>query len=752
MKHKVLLVKHRNHLYLFLYLAGFLFPHKSFSQRPPNLDLLFSRLRYYDSLPVKTYADDSIATGVIGRLCWEYRLINMDSAVCYCDKAMQIAQKAKYIKGIGLIYNQTAAVYRQKGEFTKALDCHNKALDIWRSFQKTNPAYYNSSIIFEEARSLNNMGIIYEQLGEYTKALDLYIQALRIDESKNNKSGAANKKGNIGNVFLKQNQYDKALEYYFEVIELDKAAPDKNRLAEVYGNMGFAYWKIGETNKAMEYYTKAMEINAGVGNKKLLSENFANIAMIYDEEKKYEQAIDYSDKALKLQEEISDMVGIATVLGNVGAMYLDRGMFVEAEKNLIRAKTIADSIGEKQVQLDIYSSLCSLYIKKEQYHEALIYQQKVMLLKDALFNQKQTAEITRKEVTYYAEKKQDSLNTENDKKIAIEQANKKAAVAEADKKRIFAETEKKIAVAEAKTKQVAAEADKEKTVTESNRKIAIAEAEKKRNQSETDRKIILANAALEKQKLIRNSVMGGSGAIALIGVLGFANFRNKRKKEKALLSLQVLETEMKALRAQMNPHFIFNALGSIQTFLLSHKSEEANTYLLKFSKLMRAVLENSQHSEVPVKDDIEALELYMQLESIRLTHLFTYQFYIDDTIDMGNDTIPPLMLQPFVENAIWHGLQYKPGNGHIDVKVTRQGEYMLCTVQDNGVGRSFTKRIQNNSENNKSLGLKITAERLAILNETKHTNASFEITDLYDNNKEPAGTLVTLKLPYNGKD
>ncbi|MEO8146149.1 MAG: histidine kinase [Bacteroidia bacterium] len=221
----------------------------------------------------------------------------------------------------------------------------------------------------------------------------------------------------------------------------------------------------------------------------------------------------------------------------------------------------------------------------------------------------------------------------------------------------------------------------------------------------------------------------------------------QRQKEMAL-SLQVSETEMKALRSQMNPHFIFNALQSIQTFLLNNNSDNANLYLLKFAKLMRLVLENSQYSEVSLQLDLEALELYMQLESIRLPHPFTYTFHIDESIDMEATTIPPLILQPFVENAIWHGLQYKTERGQINIYISKKDNALFATVEDNGVGRDMSKQVQQPMLIKKeSLGTKLTEERLKILNELKKIKAQFKIIDLFTKDNQAAGTRVELSLP-----
>jgi LytS/YehU family sensor histidine kinase len=205
---------------------------------------------------------------------------------------------------------------------------------------------------------------------------------------------------------------------------------------------------------------------------------------------------------------------------------------------------------------------------------------------------------------------------------------------------------------------------------------------------------------------------------------------------------------MKALRSQMNPHFIFNALQSIQTFLLNHKTDDANLYLLKFSKLMRAVLENSQFRDVPISDDLKALELYMQLESIRLPHPFTYAFHIDEAIDADETTIPPLILQPFVENAIWHGLQFKESPGHIDIFISKNNGSLVAAVHDNGIGRDMSRKVaQPMLMKKESLGMKLTEDRLRILSDTRKVKAHFNIIDLFNNQNKPSGTKVELSLP-----
>jgi LytS/YehU family sensor histidine kinase len=216
------------------------------------------------------------------------------------------------------------------------------------------------------------------------------------------------------------------------------------------------------------------------------------------------------------------------------------------------------------------------------------------------------------------------------------------------------------------------------------------------------------------------------------------------KQKEAELKAEISETEMKALRAQMNPHFIFNSLNSIGDYIIKNKTELADEYLTKFAKLMRLVLENSEKKEVPLADDLKALELYMQLESLRLNNKFTYEIKTDSEINQETTLIPPLILQPFVENSIWHGIAKKEGAGHIVIDIKKQNGMINCIVEDNGVGRKKDSEIASlkDSTGRRSLGMKLTKERIGIINKTKNVNATVSLTDL------TPGTRVEVKLPF----
>ena len=203
---------------------------------------------------------------------------------------------------------------------------------------------------------------------------------------------------------------------------------------------------------------------------------------------------------------------------------------------------------------------------------------------------------------------------------------------------------------------------------------------------------------------------------------------------------------MKALRAQMNPHFIFNSLNSIGDYILSNDIKSANTYLTKFASVMRLILENSEHTTIALEEDLKALKLYMDVERLRLNNKFSYEINVDDKIDKTNVLVPPLILQPFVENSIWHGLTKKDGAGKINIRISEEDEMLVCVVEDNGVGnRSETFKEEVKQMGKKSLGMKITNARIDVMNKLKNANASVSIF-----NKEE-GVRAEIKLPVELK-
>ena len=214
--------------------------------------------------------------------------------------------------------------------------------------------------------------------------------------------------------------------------------------------------------------------------------------------------------------------------------------------------------------------------------------------------------------------------------------------------------------------------------------------------------------------------------------------------------MEISKAELKALRAQMNPHFVFNSLNSIQHYILNSKSEEAVKYLNKFAKLIRLILNNSDKPTVTINEDLDGLTLYLELEKMRFENKFEYIIKIDPEIDGDYDEIPPMLIQPYIENAILHGINPKKGNGIITIEMSTVNQFIKISVIDDGIGRDAAKALRSlqTGFKHRSLGMKITKDRLRILNTIHQSNLSVNITDLYNSQKEAIGTRVDLFIPY----
>ena len=194
----------------------------------------------------------------------------------------------------------------------------------------------------------------------------------------------------------------------------------------------------------------------------------------------------------------------------------------------------------------------------------------------------------------------------------------------------------------------------------------------------------------------------------------------------------------------MNPHFIYNSLNSIQSFISSEKSYEAEKYLAQFARLMRGILENSRNNLITLDKEIETLELYLKIEQLRFENRFTYKISIDENIETDFIAIPPMLIQPFIENSIIHGFN-GIGNGKIDISFTENDDSLMCEVDDNGIGRNASENL---NKKHKSLAGEITKERLDVLSKEYHKEAFFKIIDKTEESTNKAlGTKIIIQIP-----
>ena len=237
--------------------------------------------------------------------------------------------------------------------------------------------------------------------------------------------------------------------------------------------------------------------------------------------------------------------------------------------------------------------------------------------------------------------------------------------------------------------------------------------------------------------------------LILVSIYLFVKYRLRKMNRKLDLEKKMIDIEQQALRARMSPHFIFNSLNSIQSFILGNDKRVANKYLSEFSKLMRSILENSNKKLIPIRKELSTLEYYLAIENIRFKNKFTYQFIIEEDINLDRFKIPPLLLQPYVENAIWHGIMNKPANdGLLTITLKDMKTHLRFIIEDNGVGRQKANEIKSSQKiTHQSAGMEITANRIDLVKTLYDQDFSINVIDL-EQDGLAIGTQIEINLPY----
>ncbi len=257
-------------------------------------------------------------------------------------------------------------------------------------------------------------------------------------------------------------------------------------------------------------------------------------------------------------------------------------------------------------------------------------------------------------------------------------------------------------------------------------------------------------------QLINRSRLYGILGLTILGLGGlFALYwlydKKKTARREEELQRSIGDLQNLALRSQMNPHFIFNSLNSIRYFIVSNDNQKAADYLTKFSRLIRLILENSKADFIPLEDEILTLKLYMEMEQIRFDNKFDFKIYTNGIAEVAKVIIPPMIIQPFAENAILHGIHPKEGRSHVSIDISLLDSKFVITIVDDGIGREASEKMKANSSLKKeSLGMKITERRLQLLKNSM--DKEFEVIDLYDINGEASGTKVVIRFDLPNTD
>lgn len=558
----------------------------------------------------------------------------------------------------------------------------------------------------------------------------------------------------LGNQYRNKSLFDKSILYLNNALDI----AEKNNLIEfevVSLNMlGVVDRRQDNIKSALDYHQKALALaekqtKQTESLKKSIAVSHNSMGNIYLSLKQYDLALNEFNKSLSIEKEVQNKLGLAINYHNIGAIYEANDELDRALNNYIISLQYNEEIDSDIGRVICNNSIGGIYLKQRKPEEALKIIKPTIEL--AVKNQDQFYIASSYINLGWAQNQLELLqeaeqNLEKGLNVATAY-NFKSSIAEANFQ-LSDLNQKKGNIAKALEQYKTAVALNENITNEKNTQYVNRlrfqyEAEKKNNQIQS----LAIENEMVKLRLERNKK---SIIFILIGLLllsagSFSFYRQKRlKSEKKILTL-----EQEMLRSQMNPHFIFNSLNSIKLYIINNEKENAVYYLNKFSKLIRKILIASTEKEISIGEELETMELYMNIENIRFSNEINFKITVDDTVDKENIKVPSLVLQPFLENALWHGLSSsKKTNKSIYLNVFKtKPDYITITITDNGIGRAASSNIKENKLlKRKSVGIDLTQQRLENFSKNYTNNYKLNIEDLFENDKA-SGTKITIEIP-----
>jgi len=639
------------------------------------------------------------------------------------DSLKNELQKAKEDTTLVKIFNSISIEFTNRGRFDSAMNYAVSAKELAekKDFKKG------------LAMAFMNIGSIYLYRGNYDLALLNDSQSLLIRMKTGDLQGSADSYTNMGMIHEYEGNYVEAMRNYLLALKLnEQAGADKGRIGANYGNIATIFARQGNYAEALKNYFQVLSVFKQIDDKRSIAVCYSNIGNICFEQHNFQEALKNYGEALRMQEEIGDRIRMAVTCNNIGVVNSEMKNYSEALSNYSRAFDIYKDMGDKRRMVMSYINIGDVFTKQEKYSEARKY------LTDALQLSKETGAKDVLKDTYDGLAKLSEAT--GDYKNAYQYH------------KLFSEVKDSL-LNENNTKQV----------TEMKTKY---ETEKK------DKEILMLNAnkeiqsvRIEKQKATVKYLIGG---FLLLVIFAMVSFRLYNQRRKAAFQQQVSETEMKALLSQIDSHFISNTLVSIKNYLYNNDRQSSISVTDKFAVLMREVLANSRKKEITLREDFDALENYLNIQKVNHDNKFDFEIKMADGVDPDEMAIPPMMIQPFVENSIKHGFREMGSGGMIRINISRNNSTLVCTIEDNGIGREAAGKLKGRKGEREmgsgsnspipphsdshlakeGLGMEVINERLKILNMKSKNKAHFEFEDLLNGANNVAGTRVRLFLPY----
>jgi len=636
------------------------------------------------------------------------------------EKADDKKEQIELCKKIGKAYHDSLSYSFALEYFTKGLNLsrENQQIAIFHKLigklyvDSTN---YNLALknlrvaqeICEEEHVVNELSTIYNLIGmcygltnNLDAAIESFEKSLENDKLIPDSVGIGTSLYNIGLAYYFQGKYDKAIDYYVKSANVRQQISDINDYVTSLTSIGEVFRIKKEYANAQIYYNEALKNKEHIKSKGTLAYIYSELALVNKNREKYQVAKAYIDTAMSYCNEIGYKRGIATLQSYSAGIEKNLGNRKKAVEiyfeTVERYKEIGFEIGIVQSNI----AIAELYIDSQRFSESL------SLITD---------------VEEMAEN-----NNLLDEQAQISLLKYKIFKAIGNKNQAFTAIEKYI--------------EQKDSLFDIGKEEKIREVETKYQTEQKEQQIELLNRenSLKETKLKSQKILLGASVVLILLTLSLSLLIYRQKRLK--LQLAAEQNRQRLLRSQMNPHFIYNALAAIQNFILQNNPLDSVSYISEFSALMRLVLEGSRSSLIPLSDEIKLIESYIKLQQLRFDNSFEAKINVGQNVNPDITKVPPMLSQPFIENAVEHGMRNLPaGEGKIEVSFEQSDSLLNITVSDNGPG--IEQKIESEKPKHKSLAMKITNERIENIRRTLRIDIKMEISSSSN------GTSVRLSIP-----
>lgn len=557
-----------------------------------------------------------------------------------------------------------------------------------------------------QARIIIKLGILNNERGNIEKAKKLFSESLVISKRINDTSLILSSKGNLGNCHLNLGEYKDAIKIYSEIIEIAEKNNNITLSAIANGALGNLYLIKNEYEKALEYYKISENKFKKSENSNGIALSLLNIATVNANMEKYKDAVTNYNKAYTIFIKDKNYLNSAKCKSGIAKIYLKLNKY---NKSIIAEKKALITYKKLDSKFDIsyaYSMIASNYINLKKYQFALLFSDSAYNLSVQAKNYSTLEGITDKIRRCY-----DSIGNYN-KAYQYSKLNKTYydSVYNIENENKFSELEIKF------------------ETSKKEQEIELYKKNKELLEKENRHRLIL--------------LISVSSFLVLLFIILFLFYNRNKLKHK----IKQTDLENKLLRVQMNPHFIFNALSSIEHYIYKNDIQNSSLYIADFAKLMRLILESSRKELISLNSEIEILNYYVNFQKLRISYPLNFSIDISEDIDTENCLFPPMLIQPFIENALKHGFTNKSDNAYIKISMYLKNNLIFVEIEDNGIGIKKTKEHEHKHQ---SLSIQITKERLQNIFGRKHKQKStLIIKDLSTLNPTLHGTRISFKIPF----